>query len=84
MSILADNLGAIGLHTDAGLPGRQRRGWGEPQPHRDAPPDRGCHLSPSCLNCPRERCIEDLPPSQRSEVVRMLGPGDVTQGTGES
>jgi hypothetical protein len=80
MGILAEDLGSIGIRNDAGLHWRKRRGWGEPQPHRDAPPDRGCQVSPSCLNCLLPRCLEDLPFTQRSELVRMLGPGDVTPG----
>lgn len=33
---------------------RGQGGW-----HRDCPRDRGCALSPSCLNCPFDHCRYD-------------------------
>jgi len=32
--------------------------------------DRGCDLQPSCLSCPRERCIEEEPRGRQRMAMR--------------
>ena len=34
------------------------------------PPDKGCNIAPSCLNCPLPVCKYDLPESERQWTVR--------------
>ena len=49
--------------------------------------DTGCHLHPSCLNCPRPRCIYDTVPDDaedplrwttQQEIARRLAAGEPT------
>jgi hypothetical protein len=42
----------------------------QPDPVKDSPADRGCHLWYSCLSCPRERCILDEPLSGQVTLKR--------------
>ncbi len=50
--------------------------------------DTGCHLYPSCLACPRPRCIFDEPlvpasrrpkPARNAEILRLAGEGKSRQ-----
>ena len=33
--------------------------------------DEGCELSPSCLNCPLPRCIEDIPRGKQRQIKEI-------------
>jgi len=39
-------------------------------PERFKYKDRGCKLAPACLECPFERCKDELPPGQQQKIKR--------------
>ncbi len=54
-------------------------------PGEDAPPDRGCFVSPRCVDCPLRVCVKEMRHAERGEftaawrtIARYMAPPDRT------